>query len=194
MKKKIYQIQIALKGFKPKIWRRILIPSDLLLSDFHMIIQTTMGWTNSHLHQFIKNRIFYTRRMHDDDLWDEMDNVDYKKMKISDLLKKEREKIIYDYDFGDSWEHDIILEKILPIDDKIKYPICLTGKMNCPPEDCGGVWGYADMLEILKQPDHEEYESYIEWLGDDFDPEYFDKDEINEMLKMENFGCIEIYD
>ena len=183
MKKKIYQIQIALKGFKPKIWRRILIPSDLLLSDFHMIIQTTMGWTNSHLHQFIKNRTFYTVRMHDDDLWDEMDNVDYKKMKISDLLEKEKEKIIYDYDFGDSWEHDIILEKILPIDDKIKYPICLTGKMNCPPEDCGGVWGYADMLEILKQPDHEEYESYMEWLGDDFDPEYFDKDEINEMLK-----------
>jgi hypothetical protein len=107
MTKKIYQIQIALKEFKPRIWRRILIPSNLLLSDFHKIIQTTMGWTNSHLHQFIKNGTFYTRKMVDDDLWDEMDNFDYKKMKILDLLKKEKEKIIYEYDFGDSWEHDI---------------------------------------------------------------------------------------
>lgn len=182
MTKKTYQIQISLRGSKPKIWRRILIPSDLLLSDFHMIIQITMGWTNSHLHQFIKNSTFYTVRMKDDDLWDEMDNVDYKKMKVSDLLKKEKEKIVYEYDFGDSWEHDIILEKILPIDNSLKYPICLTGKMNCPPEDCGGVWGYYDMLEVLKDPDHEEYESYIEWLDEEFDPEYFDKKEINKLL------------
>lgn len=113
MIQKIFQIQIALKGFKPKIWRRIRIPSNLLLSDFHRIIQTTMGWTNSHLHQFINNRTFYTKRMPDDDLWDEMDNLDYKKIKISDLLKKEKEKIIYEYDFGDGWQHDIILEKCL---------------------------------------------------------------------------------
>lgn len=191
MTKKIYQIQIALKGFKPKIWRRLLIPSDLLLSDLHKIIQTSMGWTNSHLHQFNKNRTFYTVRMEGDDFWEEMDNVDYKSIKISDLLKKEKEKIIYEYDFGDGWEHDIILEKLLPIDDKINYPVCLKGKMNCPPEDCGGVWGYSGMLEILKQPDHEEYESYIEWLGDEFDPEYFNKDEVNELLKEKDYGYFE---
>ncbi len=183
MKKKIFQIQIALRGGQPKIWRRILIPSDLLLSDFHMIIQITMGWTNSHLHQFIKNRTFYTERMEEDDLWDEMDNVDYKKMKVSDLLLKEKEKIVYEYDFGDSWEHDIILEKILPIDNSLKYPICLTGEMNCPPEDCGGVWGYSELLEILKDPEHEEYESYIEWLDEEFDAEYFNINEVNRLLE-----------
>lgn len=183
MTKKIFQIQIALKGFKPKIWRRILIPSDLLLSDFHMVIQITMGWTNSHLHQFIKDRTYYTKRMPDDDFWDEMDNVDYKNMKIADLLQKEKEKIVYEYDFGDSWEHDVILEKILPIDNNLKYPVCLTGKMSCPPEDCGGVWGYSEMLEVLKDPSHEQYESYIEWLGgEEFDPEFFDKNEINELF------------
>jgi len=192
MTNKIYQIQIALKRFKPKIWRRLLIPSDLLLSDFHKVIQTSMGWTNSHLHQFIKNRTFYTVKMQDDDLWDEMDNVDYKEMKISDLLKKEKDKIVYEYDFGDGWEHDIILEKILPPDNDTKHPICLTGKMNCPPEDCGGIWGYSDMLEILKDPDHEEYESYIEWLGEEFDPTYFDKDEVNELLREKDYGCIEL--
>jgi len=190
MTKKIYRIKIALKESKPRIWRRLLVQPDLLLSDFHKIIQTSMGWTNSHLHQFIKNQTYYSMRMPENDLWDEMNDVDYKKMKISDLLKNEKEKITYEYDFGDSWYHDVILEKILPVDEKLKYPVCLAGKMNCPPEDCGGVWGYSDMLEILKQPDHEEYDSYIEWLGGPFDPEHFDKDIVNEMLREEDFGCI----
>lgn len=193
MTDKILQVQIALKGFKPKIWRKILIPSDLLLVDIHKIIQTTMGWTNSHLHQFIKDRTFYSIKYKDDFTCNEMNNIDYKKKKIrlSDLLKTEKDKIIYEYDFGDGWEHEIILEKILPVDNKVKYPICMSGKMHCPPEDCGGIWGYSDLLEILKQPDHEEYESSIEWLGDDFDPEYFDKDEVNDLLKEKNFGCLE---
>ncbi len=149
-----------------------------------------MGWTNSHLHQFIKNRTFYTVRMQDDVFWDEMRNVEYKKMKVSDLLKLEKERIIYEYDFGDGWEHDIILEKILPGDSSTKYPICLTGKMNCPPEDCGGIWGYAGMLEILMQPDHEEYDSYVEWLGEEFDPEYFDVNQVNDLLREKDYGCI----
>lgn len=183
MTKKIFQIQIALEGSKPKIWRRVLIPSDLLLSDFHTIIQITMGWSNSHLHQFIKDDTFYTMKMNENSLWEDMDTVDYKKMKVSDLLKNEKEEIVYEYDFGDSWEHAITLEKILPVDDSVKYPICLTGKMKAPPEDCGGIWGYADMLEALEDPEHEEYEEYVEWLGDDFDPQYFDKNEINKLLR-----------
>jgi hypothetical protein len=191
---KIYQIQIALSRFKPKIWRRLLISSDLLLSDFHKIIQSSMGWTNSHLHQFIKNQTFYTERMQDDDTWEEMNNVDYVKTKISDLLKKEKDKIVYEYDFGDGWEHDVLLEKILPFDEKLKYPVCLAGKMNCPPEDCGGVWGYSDLLEILNNPKHEEYDSYIEWLGGEFDPEHFDKEAVNEILLTEDYGCIELFD
>lgn len=183
MTKQIFQIQIALKESKPKIWRRILIPSDLSLSKFHGVIQKTMGWTNSHLHQFIKDETFYTVRMPDDDLWEEMNNVDYKKMKVSDLLEKEKEKIVYAYDFGDSWEHDIILEKILPVDTDVKYPVCLDGERNCPPENCGGVGGFSYMLKVLKKPHHEEYESYIQWLGGKFDPEYFDKNKINKLLR-----------
>jgi hypothetical protein len=185
MTKSIYQVQIALAGSEPKIWRRVLIPSNLLLSDFHYIIQIVMGWTNSHLHQFIKNKMYYSIEMPDDDFWDDDHNIDYiqKKTRISDLLTKEKEKIIYEYDFGDGWHHDIILEKILPVDSKIRYPVCIEGKMHCPPEDCGGVWGYANMLDILKQPTHEEYEEYLEWLGDEFVPEYFDKNEVNKILK-----------
>jgi hypothetical protein len=115
--------------------------------------------------------------------------VDYKKIKISDFLNTEKQKIKYEYDFGDGWEHDVILEKILEPDPKMKYPVCIAGKMSCPPEDCGGAWGYADMLEILKNPEHPEFQEFIDWLGDEFDPEAFDKDEVNEMLMAKNFGC-----
>ena len=189
---KIYQLHIVLKRSEPKIWRRILVPSDVLLPDLHKIIQTTMGWTNSHLHQFIKNEIYYQEYMEDDnDFWDDRKDVDYKDKKTSGLLVMEKDKVIYEYDFGDGWEHDIKLEKILPYDEKTEYPVCLEGKMNCPPEDCGGMGGYYQMLEILKDPKDEEYESYIEWLGGPFDPEYFDKDAINKLLKEDNYGCIE---
>ena len=187
MTKKTYQIQISLRGSKPRIWRRILVKSDLLLSDFHNIIQTSMGWTNSHLHQFIKDRIFYSCRMSDDDFYEDMDNVDYSKMRIADLLNKEKDKINYEYDFGDGWEHDIVLEKIYSNGDHKNTPVCLTGKNNCPPEDCGGIWGYYNMLEILKQPEHEEYEEYIEWLGEDFGPKYFNKEKINEKLATKKY-------
>jgi hypothetical protein len=189
MTKTIYQIQISLKEFRPKIWRRLLVPSDILLPDLHKIIQTAMGWTNSHLHQYIKNREYYGLPSKDD--WDDFPINDYRKIKLSHLLKKEKDKLTYEYDFGDNWQHDILLEKILPYDDSFKSPVCLAGEMSCPPEDCGGVWGYADMLEILKNPDHEEYEEYLEWLGGEFDPEYFDKEEVNEMLTKKNFGGIE---
>ncbi len=183
-----YRIQISLMGSKPRIWRRILVSSDLLLPDFHKVIQTTMGWTDSHLHQFVKNRTFYSPKNEEDDFWEEMNYIDYSKIIISDLLKKEKDRITYEYDFGDSWHHDIILEKI---EDNVtaKKPSCLTGKNNCPPEDCGGVWGYSDILKIIKNPKHEEYEEYIEWLGEEFDPKYFDKKEINRRLKTEDFGC-----
>ena len=184
MNKKIYQVQITLKGSKPRIWRRLLVLPDTLLSDFHMIIQAAMGWTNSHLHQFVKDQNYYTVKMQDDIYWNDYDNIDYKGIKISDLLKKETESMIYEYDFGDGWEHKIVLEKILPFDEEIKYPVCTAGKMNCPPEDCGGIWGYYNMLEVLQNPEDEEYEDYREWLGDDFDPEYFDKDQVNRLLQV----------
>jgi hypothetical protein len=194
MAKKIYQIQIVLRDFKPKIWRRILVPSNLLLSDFNKIIQSAMGWTNSHLHQFEKNRTFYIEIYPDGELEERIDVVDYKKFKIESLLKIEKERIIYEYDFGDSWEHNIILEKILPFDSTMKSPVCISGKMHCPPEDCGGVGGYEDLLEILKHPEHEEYESTIEWLEDDFDPVYFDKNKANIRLSMPDFRCYEELD
>ena len=196
MPNKTYQIKITLQGSKPSIWRRVVIPSDLSLPDFHKVIQTTMGWTNSHLHQFVKNRTYYSPKMEDESLWDEEDDddLDYSKYKVSDLLRKTKDKVMYEYDFGDDWEHVIVLEKIIDESMDIKDVTCLAGENSCPPEDCGGLWGYYNMLEILKDPDHEEYEEYTDWLGDEFDPTYFDIEEVNDMLGSDDFGTIDFSD
>ena len=162
--------------------------SDLLLSDFHKLIQTTMGWTNSHLHQFKKDGKFYAIKESDADFWEEMNIVDYTGMTISDLLKQENDDLIFEYDFGDSWEHEIVLERILRAEENKFYPVCIGGRMNCPPEDSGGIPGYLEMLKILKQPDHEEYDQYMSWLGGEFDPGYFNIDFVNGLLQKKNFG------
>ncbi len=185
MPKNIYQIQIELKGIKPKIWRRILVDPDIFLDDFHRILQTTMGWTNSHLHMFTAGRENYAPED-----FEVEDTHDSYKVKLFEILKNEKSKIKYEYDFGDGWEHNIILEKILPVDIEAQIPKCIAGSRNCPPEDCGGTWGYANMLKILKQPEHDEFEEYLEWLGGEFDPEYFDIEEINELLQEDDYGCL----
>jgi hypothetical protein len=191
----IYQIQLSLLGSKPEIWRRILIQSNLLLSDFHNVIQSSMGWTNSHLHLFKKNEICYAENTADDFTWEESGHVDYQEMKVSDLLINEGDRILYEYDFGDGWEHEIILEKILPGEgNELGKPVCLEGKMNCPPEDYGGIRGYSYMLEILKNPDHKEYDSFKAWLGGKFDPEYFNLNKVNKLLKSKDYGFEEIDD
>lgn len=188
MEKKMYQVHIELKGSKPKIWRRILVDSDVLLPDFHKILQTTMGWSNAHLHSFSDGKVDYAPKEMELDY-----AIDSRKVRLDKILKSEKAKINYSYDFGDGWEHSITLEKILAPDTKLQIPKCTAGKSCCPPEDCGGIWGYYNMLEILKQPEHEEYEDYIDWIDDDFDPEYFDLVEINEMLQEEDFGCFSFF-
>ena len=171
----IYQIKISLIGAKPPIWRTVLVASDLGLGDFHDVIQVAMGWTDSHLHQFMDNKKSYG--IPDDDFELEMeDEADYK---LSQLLKKEKDTLTYEYDFGDSWEHKILLEKILPYDSSTFLPVCIKGKRACPPEDCGGIWGYEELLEIISDPKHAEHEDMLEWLGGEFDPDEFDLEEIN---------------
>jgi hypothetical protein len=174
----IYQIKISLIGVKSPIWRTVLVPSNLGLNEFHDVIQLAMGWTDSHLHQFIANKVFYG--ISDGEFGMEIE--DESQYKLSQLLKKEKDTLIYEYDFGDGWEHKILLEKILPFDSKTAWPVCIKGKRACPPEDCGGIWGYEELLETISDPKHPEYESMLEWLGGEFDPEEFDLEQINEDL------------
>jgi hypothetical protein len=178
MPKQIYQLQVVLKNTKPKIWRRLLVNSDTLLVDLHRIIQTTMGWTNSHLHRFSDGVTEYAPKELEIE-----DSKNSRTIKLNTILKKEKSKILYEYDFGDSWNHDIILEKIIKAEETGQIPRCIKGERNCPPEDCGGPWGYIELLQTISDPKHEDYESMIEWLGEKFDPDYFDIDEINQNLK-----------
>jgi len=174
----IYQIKISLIGAKPPIWRTFLVPSDLRLDVFHDVIQIVMGWADSHLHQFIANNVFYG--IPDDEFGMEIENE--AKFKLFHLLKKEKDTIKYEYDFGDSWEHKILLEKTFPFDIKTALPVCIKGKRACPPEDCGGIWGFEELLETISNPKHPDHEDMLEWLGGEFDPEEFDLEGINKYL------------
>jgi hypothetical protein len=176
----IYQIKVTLRDSKPPIWRRIQVRSDTRLDQMHTILQEVMGWDSYHLHQFI---IFgdYYGEPHDD--FDFIDMKDHRKYKLNDFLTEAGVKFVYEYDFGDSWEHILLLEKILSAEKDAQYPVCLKGKRACPPEDVGGIWGYEDFLEAIADPEHEEHEDYLEWIGGDFDPEEFDPEKINQGLK-----------
>lgn len=175
----IYQIKATLIDIDPPIWRRLLISGDTNLGLLHGILQISMGWQNSHLHQFVVGRTFYAdpeARL--DDAVNEFNTL------ISDIAPAEKDKFMYVYDFGDSWEHIIQVEKILTEHNDFSAPAtCVDGSRACPPEDCGGIPGYYDLCEIIQDQDHERYDEMLEWLGNEYDPEQFDASEINQYLK-----------
>lgn len=188
MKKKkyerVYQFKIALKGLRPPIWRRIQVPETYSFWDLHVAIQDAMGWEDYHLHQFTITDPSTDMKVEIGAPAEDFDDVfDMKilpewKQKIAEWFSTGNSVAEYTYDFGDGWEHTLKLEKILPKEADATYPRCIGGKRACPPEDCGGVWGYEEKFDILKDKTHEEYEETIEWLGDDFDPEHFDVNEV----------------
>lgn len=169
----VYQLKVTLKNFRPPIWRRIAVADNTTLSQLHEIIQIAMGWENSHLHAFIMGKHPYRGQ--------EITNED--KMRLSQIAPEEKLRFLYHYDFGDDWVHDVLVEKILPWEEGQQYPVCLGGKRACPPEDVGGVWGYAEFLEAYSDPKHPEHENMQEWVGEDFDPEFFDPEIVNQLLK-----------
>ncbi|MCP5244686.1 MAG: plasmid pRiA4b ORF-3 family protein [Burkholderiales bacterium] len=175
----IYQLKITLKSLRPPIWRRFLIASDTKLDEVHHTLQIVMGWTNSHLHEFEKNAVRYGEL----DEGFASESQDERKFRLEKLLKHEKEKLIYTYDFGDNWEHEVLLEKIIPFEHGLVLPVCIKGKRACPPEDIGGVWGYAAFLEAVLDSDHPEHEEMLDWVGEDFDSEHFDLDEVNGLLR-----------
>ena len=181
---KILELDIILRDSKPNIWRRVLVPDNMTFLELHYIIQFAMGWTNSHLHHFVVGN--YDRRIgipFEDD-FEEVE--DGRKVKINALLNAPKDKIKYEYDFGDSWVHLLEVKKVHDPEEGKKYPVLIGGAMACPPEDCGGIWGYQDLVEKLKRKNSQEYKELVEWLGGEFDPEAFDMDEINKAY-LKNF-------
>ena len=173
----IFQLKITLKHIRPLIWRRIQVPADIKLGRLHDILQATMGWEDCHLHQFITGDIRYG--IPDPEFPDDTRNETH--VRLNNIVNS-GDTLTYEYDFGDSWQHEIKIEKILTPEQNQRYPVCLAGKRACPPEDCGGFPGYQRLLRILRNPKHKEYEDMLDWIGGDFDPEAFDLVEINKTL------------
>lgn len=174
----VHQLKITLLHLSPPVWRRIAVPSDMPLGALHYVLQLAMGWTDSHLHDFRVGRTTYG----DPEMLQELGDADEWEAPLADVAPRTGNRLRYTYDFGDNWEHDILIEQIGPPEPELAYPVCLAGERACPPDDCGGVWGYADLLEALADPKHPEHEWLMEWAGGPIDPEAFDRDEVNTQL------------
>ena len=182
-KKQVLRFRIELQGIAPSIWREIVVPSSYSFWDLHVAIQDAMGWLDCHLHAF---------RIRDpktggaaeigipleDDFGDDRQVLAGWEVSVLSYLNEPGHSAEYEYDFGDGWNHHVLLQEIMDRERGAKYPRCTGGERACPPEDCGGIWGYQALLEILGDPAHEEYEEMREWVGDRFDPGQFDPDRV----------------
>lgn len=174
-------LKVTLRGAKPPVWRRLAMPGTMTLGDLHRAIQAAMGWEDCHLHAFEIDGEHYGDRRTVDDVADE------NRVTLNSLSRSGVARFAYTYDFGDNWEHAITIEKRAPVVGAKPYPICIAGKRACPPEDCGGVWGYSDLLAILADPAHPEHADYVDMFGEDLDPEHFEIEGANAVLAV-RFG------
>lgn len=170
----IYQILVTLQeSADPVIWRRLLVSPATTLARLHHILVTAMGWENSHLHLFTVDGVLYGQASPE---W-ELDVRDEKKTQLQDVLTQAGAAMEYEYDLGDSWRHDIVLEDILTAEEGARYPILVDGAGACPPEDVGGIAGYEHFRRALADPRHDEHDEYVHWAGlnsaQDFDPARF---------------------
>ncbi|QTF09262.1 plasmid pRiA4b ORF-3 family protein [Brenneria izadpanahii] len=185
---RFYQLKVILIGTTPAIWRQFVVPASITLDRLHDVLQIVMGWQDSHLHQFTFGKKRFTERP--EDTPQDEDEGFYR---LNELLKRKGNKLTYLYDFGDDWEHEIILENTDYHPEEFDgFLFCLNGERVCPLEDCGGVPGYENLLGILQDPAHEDYEETLEWLGIpaellEIEPDIFglfDADEVNNDLML----------
>jgi hypothetical protein len=178
MARQIYQVKISLGDVIPEVWRRVALPGGYTLDRVHRVIQLAMGWQDYHLHSFEIDGVQYGQPDPDGelDLRDELD------VRLDSVAGKDAQ-FLYTYDFGDWWEHEVVVEQIDPGSPDERYPICLAGENACPPEDVGGAYGYAGFLAALADPEHPEHEAMVEWIGRPFDPRHFDPDRATALLR-----------
>ncbi|MDH6465052.1 hypothetical protein M2302_005253 [Micromonospora sp. A200] len=177
----IYQIKVSLRAARPPIWRRLEVPGDVSLTRLHELIQVAFDWNDSHLH------VFETRFGSFGRPDPELGHRAASRVTLEQVAPAVGDKLRYTYDFGDNWEHDILVEKALDREESGAYPRCVGGRRAAPPEDCGGVWGYADLVEILGDPTHPEHQDRLDWLDLDdptgFDPARFDAKAVTAALQ-----------
>jgi hypothetical protein len=180
------QLKISLLDIRPTIWRRLLVPATIKLPKLHTVLQLTFGWTNSHLHAFRLEEDTYEANPPKGNLGElfgsDAQRHDEKKFRLCDLLHAPEDWLIYEYDFGDGWQHDVFVEKLLP-GTTVKTVSCLAGARAGPPDDCGGPPGYYHLLKAIADPKHPEHHHLVDWLGDPYDPKAFSVDSLNTVLQ-----------
>ena len=172
------EIKVQLRYINPPIYRVLRIPSHTSLLKFHKLIQRAMGWSNYHRHLF---EVEWKRYGEHHERWDS-EVIDSRKITLDKIFSAGTKSFIYDYDMGDGWRHDIDLLGIIEAE-RNEEPACIGGARACPPEDCGGPPGYEHLLEALADPNHEDHEELLEWVGRRYDPEKFDLETVNKALK-----------
>ena len=175
---RVYQLDIRLIGIEPPIWRRITVSDQIPLASLHLLVQVVMGWEHSHLHQFIVDGVRYGEP--DPEYDDEM--KDERRFKLHAIAPEKGASFVYEYDFGDGWQHRVTVEDSWVRTEQMLVPRCLDGKRACPPEDCGGTGGYQNLLEALKDRRHPEHRQLRTWVGPHFDPELFSVQAVNSAL------------
>jgi hypothetical protein len=177
----VWQLRIELLDTQPLVWRRVLVPADITLPKLDRVIQTALGWTNSHLHEFVINGTHYA--VLDPDWVDDLPHVDERRVVLHEALGMDTRCFDYVYDFGDDWHHLVLVENRYPERPKSALPLqCIGGENACPPEDVGGISGYVDFLAAIADPRHEEHQTHLEWVGGSFDPTRFDRAAVNRAL------------
>jgi hypothetical protein len=181
------RVRVDLDGIRPPIWRRLELAGDLTLAELHEVLQTAMGWTDSHLHHFLagsKRDFTVLPFLTDFDVEEGDEGVHERDVRIDQVLVDVGDRLHYEYDFGDGWEHTIKLEKVDVYDAEAPRARVLTGRRACPPEDCGGVGGYEDLLDAraVGRDADERQRELLAWLGDDWDPEEFSAEETDAFL------------
>ena len=177
----LLQLSVTLEGIEPPVWRRIVVPGHIHLGQLHDVIQCVMGWTDSHLHEFVVGERRYGRP--DWGLDDDGDRLyQERNAKLGKVVERAGGRLLYSYDFGDDWRHEIVVEDVLADDSAKPRAACLAGERACPPEDVGGVYGYAEFLEVIDDPSHEEHTHFVEWAGGAFDPNALDLEAVNVRL------------
>lgn len=171
-------MRVSLSEVEPTVWRRLLVPGGVRLAKLHDVLQAAMGWEDSHLHCFRIGDRRYGQQF-DDYPPDELDEKDVTVLQAVG----EDDHFVYEYDFGDGWEHEVVVESISTAPPGLRFAVCLDGANACPPEDCGGPPGYASILGALADPGHEEHEDFTSWLGGPFDPAAFDVAAVNAALQ-----------
>jgi hypothetical protein len=177
-----HRLKVTLRRVRPPVWRRIEVPSNITMFELSAVLEAAMGWFGGHLHSFEAGGVRY--ELPDSDSSGLYQMVDERNAKLRQVLPAVKSKLRWDYDFGDGWEHDVIVEAIEPTRSEATYPVCLKGKRACPPEDCGGPWGYENLLDALRDPEHPEHDVLADWASPDFDSEEFDVEITTAMMRV----------